>query len=593
MREKHLGIWLEVTWSQYWDNVLDTAHAYLALGVAPGDRVAVHSENRSEWLYADLAAMAVRAITVGLYPTNPVSETAHVLRDSGARLLVAEDQEQVDKALSVRERLPALERIIYLEPRGVRGYGDPLLVSWEDFLAMGREHRRAHPGEVETRMAAAQSTDVVAIFYTSGTTGPPKGAMLTVDNVEFAVRTVVEEGGWFWPPLSEDDVLLSYLPLAHIAERIAGVWHNLAAGSPIHFAESVDTVEQSVREVQPSVFLGVPRIWEKLHTTIHVRAANASPLKRANVRLWLALSDRLAERVLRREGHETLGTRLVRALGWAFFYRPLRDRVGLRKCRFALSGSAGVPKEIVRFFWGIGVPIYQVYGMTEASAVCTATRPGRVRLGLVGEPLEGAEVRLAEGTHEILVRHPGVFAGYWRKEAATAAAVDAGGWLHTGDVGRWVGSHLDVVDRLRDVITTDNGVQVSPLEIECALKSSPYVKDAIVVGEGRPYLTALIGIDFDAVGEFAQRRRLPYTTYRDLTERPEVIGLVSSVVAAVNRQQDSPFRLAAFRLLPKILDHEDGELTATQKVKRSAVAAAFASLIDEMYHPSPAPVHQL
>jgi long-chain acyl-CoA synthetase len=212
---------------------------------------------------------------------------------------------------------------------------------------------------------------------------------------------------------------------------------------------------------------------------------------------------------------------------------------------------------------------------------------------LVGEPLEGAEVRLAEGTHEILVRHPGVFAGYWRKEAATAAAVDAGGWLHTGDVGRWVGSHLDVVDRLRDVITTDNGVQVSPLEIECALKSSPYVKDAIVVGEGRPYLTALIGIDFDAVGEFAQRRRLPYTTYRDLTERPEVIGLVSSVVAAVNRQQDSPFRLAAFRLLPKILDHEDGELTATQKVKRSAVAAAFASLIDEMYHPSPAPVHQL
>ncbi len=585
MREKDLGIWQEVTWADYWDRVLDVGHALLSLGVEAGDRVAIHSENRREWLFTDVGTVAVRAVTVGLYPTNPVPEVRHLLADSGARVLIAEDQEQVDKALAVAAELPELTTIVYLEPRGIaRRYTDPRLLSWPAFLERGRAHRRAHPGAVEARMAAARPDDVATLVYTSGTTGPPKGAMLTVANVEFAISVLVEGGGFTDPPPTDRDVTLSYLPLCHVAERVFTVWFNAAVGVQVNFAESIDTVQQNLREVQPTILFGVPRIWEKVLAGVTIRMANATPLKRANHRLWMAVAGRIGRTLVRTGGVHTPATRALSAVGSVFMYRALRDRLGLRLVRYAASGAAPIAPDVLEFFMGIGVPMHEVYGMTENSAVATANRPGRIRLGTVGEPHPGVELRIDDATGEILTRHPGTFAGYWNNPAATARTVDADGWLHTGDVGEWVdGTHVRITDRLKDIIITSGGKNIAPSEIENALKASPYIKEAVVVGDRRNYLTALIGIELDTVGDWAQRRRIAYTTYRDLSERPEVVALVQAEVDRVNERFAKVEAIRRFRMLPKELDHEDGELTATQKVKRAAIQDMFADLVDDMY----------
>ena len=585
LREKDHGVWQEVSWAQYWDRVLDTAHALLALGVEPGDRVAIHSENRREWLYTDLATVAVRGITTGLYPTNPPAEVHYLLSDSGAKVLLAEDQEQLDKVLDVLDELTDLERVVYLEPRGIRRrVSHPKLLSWEDLLALGREHRAANPGEVERRMAEAGPDDVMTLIYTSGTTGPPKGAMLTVANVEFAIKVLIEGGGFTSPPPSGADVVLSYLPLCHVAERIFTTWFNAGAGVQVAFAESIETVQANLREVQPTILFGVPRIWEKVLAGVATRASSASRLKRANYRLWMGVANRIGATMTRTGGRHTAGTRALYALGWVFLFRSLRDRIGMRKVRYAASGAAPIAPDVLRFFMGIGVPMHEVYGMTENTAIATGNGPGRVKLGTVGEPHDGVELRIDETTGEIQTRHPGVFAGYWGRPEASADAVTPDGWLHTGDVGEWVdGTHLRITDRMKDIIITAGGKNVAPSEVENALKTSPYVKEAIVFGDRRSYLTALIGIEEETVGHWAQQRRLPYTTYRDLSEKPEVVALVQTVVDGVNERFARAEQVKAFRMLPKVLDHEDGELTATQKVKRKALERAFGDLVESMY----------
>jgi long-chain acyl-CoA synthetase len=585
LREKDFGIWQQVSWSLYWDTVQRVGHALLALGVEPGDRVAIHSENRREWLYADVGTVAVRGTTVGLYPTNPAPEVGYLLKHSGAKVLVVEDSEQLDKALAVLSDLPDLERIVYLEPRGIRyRYDNPLLMAWEDFLALGERHRSEHPDAVTERMDAAEPTDVATLVYTSGTTGPPKGAMLTVANVEFAIRTLVRDGGFTSPPPTPADVSLSYLPLCHIAERIFTTWFNAASGVRVHFAESIETVQTNLREVQPTILFGVPRIWEKIAAGISIRISQASALKRWHARFWLRRAERIADTLVRREGRHSAGTRLVYAVGYVFFYRALLDRIGMRKVRYAASGAAPIAPDVLRFFMGIGVPMHEVYGMTENTAVATANFPGKVKVGTVGEAHRGTELRLDEQTGEILTRHGGTFAGYWHDPDATARTVDADGWLHTGDVGELVdGTHLRITDRMKDIIITAGGKNVAPSEIENALKASPYIKEAIVIGDRRSYCTALIGIELDTVGHWAQQRRLPYTTYRDLSEKREVVELVQGVVTEVNQRFASVEQVKRFRMLPKQLDHEDGELTATMKVKRTAIADMFGDLVESMY----------
>ncbi|HEV2782924.1 MAG TPA: AMP-binding protein [Actinophytocola sp.] len=585
LREKDFGIWQEVTWADYWDRAELVGHALLALGIEPGDRVAVHSENRREWLYSDIGTVAIRATTVGLYPTNPAAEVAYLLSHSGSRVLIAEDQEQVDKALDVLDQLPDLEKIVYIEPRGIRyRYDDPKLMSWEDFLALGTEHRAAHPDAVERRMAEATEDDVLTLVYTSGTTGPPKGAMLSVSNVEYCIKVLVEGGGFTSPPPSPSDVTLSYLPLCHVAERIFTTWFSACAGIQVHFAESIETVQTNLREVQPTILFGVPRIWEKVLAGVRIRIDSATWLKRAFGRFWLREADRIAATLVRNGGRHTVGTRLRYAIGWLFFFRALRDRIGMRKVRYAASGAAPIAPEVLRFFMGIGVPMHEVYGMTENTAIATANRPGRVKVGTVGEPHPGVELRIDESTGEILTRHPGTFAGYWRDPEATARTIDSDGWLHTGDVGEWVdGTHVKITDRMKDLIITAGGKNVAPSEIENALKASPFIKEAIVIGDRRAYLTALIGIELETVGHWAQARKLAYTTYRDLSDKPEVRKLVQSIVDKVNERFASVEQIKTFAMLPKELDHEDGELTATQKVKRSAIATMFAEQVEAMY----------
>jgi long-chain acyl-CoA synthetase len=584
MRVKRLGIWQDITWAEYADTVSLVGHALLSLGIEPGDRVAVHSENRPEWLFSDLGTIAVRGITVGLYPTNPPAEVSYLLRDSGSRILVAEDQEQVDKALEVEKDCPDLEWIVYLEPRGVASMDHPKLMSWADFVERGRAHREADPRALERLAEQAQPGDVVTLVYTSGTTGPPKGAMLTNANVAFATSVIADGGGIYQPPPAPDDVILSYLPLCHVAERAVTTWTNASAGVLVHFAESIETVTTNLREVQPTLFFAVPRIWEKLKAGIEIKMMSASRLKKANYALWMKVGTAMAHRLVANGGSHTLTTRLMYALGYVFLFRALRERVGLRRVRAASSAAAPIAPEVLFFFFSIGVVINELYGMTENSAVATTNRAGRIRLGTVGEPQPGTEVRIDETTGEILTRHPGVFAGYWNKPDATASTIDSDGWLHTGDVGEWVeGTHVKIVDRIKDIIITAGGKNISPSEIENSLKASPFIREAVVIGDKRPYLTALIGIEEDTVGSWAQARRVPYTTYRDLSEKQEVITLVQGIVREVNERFARVENIRKFRMIPKALDHEDGELTATQKVKRSSLMSLFDGLVDDMY----------
>jgi long-chain acyl-CoA synthetase len=584
MREKRFGIWQDITWAEYWEHVELVGHALASLGVEPGDRVAVHSENRPEWLYADVGTVAIRAITMGLYPTNPAPEVAYLLQDSGSKVLIAEDQEQVDKALAVEGDCPDLDWIVYLEPRGVRDYGHPKLLAWDDFLDRGREHRAKHPGLVEQRMAEASADDVVTLIYTSGTTGPPKGAMLTNGNVAFAMNTLVSEGGIYNPPPNPNDVILSYLPLCHVAERAATTWTNAEAAVTIHFAESIDTVQVNLKEVQPTLFFAVPRIWEKIYAGIHIKMNAASLFKKLVYGFGMKLATKIGDELVANEGTHNAKTRILYAIGYPLVFRALRDRIGLRKVRAAGSGAAPIAPEVLRFFFGIGVMIYEVYGMTENSAVATVNRPGRVKLGTVGEPQPGIELKIDEETGEILTRHPANFAGYWNKPDKTAETLDDDGWLHTGDVGVWVdGTHVKIVDRIKDIIINAAGKNISPSEIENQLKTSPFIKEAVVIGDRKPYLTALIGIELDTVGDWAQRRKIPYTTYRALTEKEPVLELVQKVIKDTNERFARVENVRKFRMMPKELDHEDGELTATQKIKRTSMHDMFAHLVDDMY----------
>ena len=586
MREKDYGIWQEITWSELWETILDAAHGLLALGIEPGDRVSIHSEDRPEWVILDLATVAVRGITVGLYPTNPAAEVEYLLTDSGAGIHLAEDQEQADKVMEVQESLTNLRKIIHAEPRGFRQWrDDDRFIFWDDFLALGREHREESPGAVEARMAEATEDDVITLVYTSGTTGPPKGAMLTNANFKFCVDTLIEvEGRIEGDPVGPDDLLLTYLPLCHVAERIFSTWTMAAQGPSLNFAESIETVQQNLREIQPTIFFAVPRIWEKIHAGIAIKGNDATWFKKIWFKLGMALAGYIGEQRMENDGEHTVGSRIAYAVGYPLVFRALQERIGLRRCRYAASGAAAIAPEVLRDFLGMGIDIYELYGMTENSAVATCNFPGRNKIGTVGEPYPGIGLRIDEETGEIQTKHPGVFKGYWRKPEKTAEAFTEDGWLKTGDVGVWVdGTHVKIVDRIKDIIVTSGGKNVSPSEIENSLKTSPFIKEAMVIGDGRKFLSALISIEFDVTGDWATRKGIPYTTYRDLTEKPEVIELIQGVVNKTNEKFARVENIREFRLIPKELDHEDGELTATQKLKRSAMTDMFGDLIQDMY----------
>jgi long-chain acyl-CoA synthetase len=586
MREKDFGIWQEYSWARTWELILDAAHGLLALGIEVGDRVSIQAEDRPEWVILDLATVAVRGITVGFYPTNPAAEVEYLLTDCGATVHLAEDQEQVDRVLEIDPAMvPNLSRIIYCEPRGVRTYSDDRLMDWHDFLAVGRQHRAENPDVVVGHMAEARPDDVMTLVYTSGTTGPPKGAMLTNANTAFCITRIIGDDGLRGNQVpTADDLVVTYLPLCHVAERIFSTWHMVSCGLCLNFAESIETVTANLREVQPTLFFAVPRIWEKLHASVMIKGTDASPFKRLWLRFGLKLASVIGREKVANGGLHTTKSRLLNLVGYPLVFRALQERIGLRRCWHAGSGAAPIAPEVLEFFTGIGVPVYELYGMTENAAVATGNFPGRMVLGTVGEPYPDIGFRLDEETGEIQTKHPGVFAGYWNRPEQTAATFTEDGWLMTGDVGEWVGgSHVRIIDRIKDIIITAGGKNISPSEIENSLKTSPYVKEAMVIGDRRKFLSALIGIELDTVGDWALRRNIPYTTYRDLSEKPEVLELIQGVVNETNEKFARVESIREFRMIPKELDHEDGELTATQKIKRSAMEDAFGGLIEEMY----------
>ena len=577
-REKRLGIWEPITWRRYGSEVEALTLALRDLGVGHGDRVAVHSENRPEWVFADVAIESLGAVVVGVYPTSPAAELRYLLLNSGSRVLVAEDQEQVDKALEVWPDCPALEWVIVIEPRGTTTYREPRLLSYSTFLAGGRAAAEAHPGAFEQLVAGTLADDLAVLVYTSGTTGPPKGAMLTHANGLVAARDFVEAIG-----ANESDTNLAYLPLCHLAERVWTVYAPVLLGTIANFAESIDTVQRDIYEIAPTFFGAVPRIMEKMRSNVESRVNESSWLKRANYRFWMAKGRILATRRLASNGHLGMVDRFMYALGNLFLYRSLRDRLGMKRVRHCLIGTAPVAPELMEYFHAIGIRMIQAYGQTECGGASHAHRGWDIQFDTVGVTLPTYECTLAEGTNEVLLRGPGNFIGYWGNPEATASTL-ADGWLHTGDQGA-IGpdGQLRIVGRIKDIIITAGGKNISPSEIENKLKFSPYIAEAILIGESRPYLTALIGIEFDTVSKWAEKRGIAYTTYRDLSERPEVIALVEEWVAQVNAQMARVENVRKFQLLPKELDQDDAELTATQKVRRSVIAERFSDSISQMY----------
>ncbi len=410
--------------------------------------------------------------------------------------------------------------------------------------------------------------------------------MLTNSNASFAIDKIVMADGRMRDGKNPhpDDQVLTYLPLCHVAERIFSTWTMVGAGVTLNFAESIETVQINLREIQPTLFFAVPRIWQKIHATILIKLNDATRLKRAFNAVGLRLARFIGRDRVANDGNFTWKSRLAYGIGNPLMFRALKERVGLRRCRWAGTGAAAIAPEVLEFFMGFGVPVYELYGMTENAAVATLNHHGRVKVGTVGEPYPDIGFRLDEETGEIQTKHDGVFAGYWRLPDKTAETMTDDGWLKTGDVGVMVdGTHVKIVDRIKHIIITSGGKNVSPSEIENSLKTSPYVKEAMVIGEGRKYLTALIGIEFDTVGNWALRNGIPYTTYRDLSEKPEVIELMQGLVNETNEKFARVEQIKKFRMIPKELDHEDGELTATQKVKRSAMLDMFGDLVEDLY----------
>ena len=572
MRHKRFGIWKEFTWEEYLNKVISVSLGFYELGVREGDKVAIHSENRPEWVFADLAAQTLGSVSVGIYPTSPASEVEYLLSHSEASVLVVEDEEQLDKALEAWDRLEKLQKIIVIDPRGVKDLNDPRIITFEDLINLGD---LVVGKSFEEMTKTIKSSETAIIVYTSGTTGPPKGAMITHENLRFAAIT----WGLVYDYRKNDEVL-SYLPLCHVAERVISVANAVYHGYVVNFGEDTNSFTEDLREVQPTFFLGVPRVWEKMLAAVQIRSNDATWLKRSLFNFWIKQGGLLLQRRLKNKSNFI--DSIWFGIGWLFVFRSLKKRLGMMRVREALSGAAPIAPQVLEFLMSVGVPVREGYGMTENTAVATIVPTDELYLGSVGKALPLCEVRIAEDG-EILTRSEGTFKGYFKNLEATKETI-IDGWLHTGDIGHIDEfGHLWITDRKKDIIITAGGKNLSPSEIENRIKISPYVREAMVIGDKRKYLTALIGIESDTVGDWATRQGIPYTTYEDLSSKDEVNELVSMIINDANKDFAQVETVKYFKLIPLELDHEDGQLTATQKVKRAAITEQFAELIESMY----------
>jgi len=575
LREKDLGIWRETSWRRYGERVRDFSLGLLLLGLERGGKVAIVGDNRPEWVIAELAAQAVGGASVGIYQDSTLTEVAFVIDHCDAKFVVAEDQEQVDKILGMIDQLPKVTQVIYADPRGLRRYKHEKLLSFEDVERRGRELHAKDPELFTRNVGKGQGGDLAMICYTSGTTGSPKGAMLTFANLLNMAMSLHEVD-----PRRQSDEFVSFLPLAWIGEQMMSVATALAIGFTINFPEEPETALHDIREIGPNVMFAPPRIWEGLNSTVQVKIMDTTPLKRFLYERLMPVGYKIADLRLEKGGVSPLWRILYFFADWLLF-RPLKDRLGLSNLRSGTTGGAALGPDVFRFFHAMGVRLKQIYGQTEISGISCIHRDDRIRFHTVGEPIPGTQVRISE-RGEILSRSPAVFLGYYKNDDATRAAL-TDGWLHSGDAGYLEDGQLVVIDRVKDVLRLADGTQFSPQFIENRLKFSPYVKEAVVIGQDRPYLAALVCIDQGIVGKWAEKEKISYTTYTDLSAKPRVYDLLQKEIDKVNQTLPSAAKIRKFVLLYKELDADDEELTRTRKVRRSFVEERYKSIIAALY----------
>jgi long-chain acyl-CoA synthetase len=576
LRERNYGIWQPLTWREYAEHVKYFALGLLHLGLESTETVAIVGDNRPEWVIAELAAQSAGAKSVGIYQDAVVNEMLYIISHADVSFIVVEDQEQVDKVLEMWSELKNVRKVIYYDPKGLRNYTEACLMPFTEVQQLGRQYEQEHPGEFEARVAQGKGDDLAILSTTSGTTGYPKLAMLTHNNLLGMARNLMKID-----PIQPNDNFVSFLPLAWIGEQWASIACSLTMGFTVNFPEEPETVQHDIREIGPQVLLSPPRIWENMVSQVQVKMQDSSRFKRAVYQWALPIGYRMADARFRKET-PSFSLRLQYALADWLIFQEIKDHLGLRRLRRCYTGGAALGPDVFRFFHALGINLKQIYGQTEASAISVVQRDGDVKFQSVGTPLPETEIRVDE-SGEILVRSVSVMKGYYRNPEATAEVL-SDGWLHSGDAGYFdEDGHLIVIDRAKDVMTLHDGTKFSPQFIENKLKFSPYVKEAVVFGGDWPFVTAMINIDFANVGKWAENEQIAYTTYTDLAQKPSVYSLVREQVERANGDLPNAARIRRFLLLHKELDADDAELTRTRKVRRRLIAQRYDDLISALY----------
>ena len=576
LRHKQRGLWQSTTWAQYFARARATGLAMQALGLERGQVVCVLAENRPEWLYVDMGAQCMGLVGNGVYPTSSAGQLQHILMDSGSRLLFVENQEQLDKALEIRTQCPQLQRIVVMDREGLRGFSDPDVEFFDEFLARGHALAETRQALFDASIDNTQAEDLAFLVYTSGTTGAPKGAMTLNRNLVFQLSLATE-----YLDIQPGDKSVSFLPLCHIAERMSSVYNPLALGLVVHFPENSGTVFNDMREVAPHLVFAPPRFWEKMYSQIDLFMRDAIAPARWTYHTTRAMGAARVEAQLLGQATSS-PTLLLKIMQWLAM-RNVRIFLGLQNVKSALTGAAPVPPDLIRWYLGCGIELREAFGMTETTGFCTATPKGAIRLGWAGIKAPGTELRIGKDD-EVLVRGPNVFGGYWKMPDKTRETLDDEGWLHTGDCGEInAEGYLAIRDRIKDILITSGGKNITPSHIESLLKFSPYITDAVVIGDGRKYLTCLVMIDQEHVARHAQEHQVPYTDFGSLTRAPEVVALIHSEIERINPQLARVEQIKSFKIISELLTAEDEELTPTMKLKRKVIAAKYAALIDSMY----------
>ena len=578
MRQKELGLWRAWSWQDTGDKVHELGHGLLSLGFGRGEVASILANTRREWVLADLAVLSCAGVSNGIYPTDAASQVQYLCEDSQTTVLFVEDDEQLDKALEVREHLPHLRHIVVFDMQGLHQLQDPMVMGLDDLRERGRQHAALHPNALTDRMAQCQPDDVAILVYTSGTTGKPKGAMHTHRGLTYTVRgynTLIAR--------DDTDECMCFLPLCHIAERMGGEYFSMYTGAVLNFVENPETVPENVREIAPTVFTAVPRVWEKFYSGVMLGLKEAGPLAQAAYAWAIGVGGQVADLVL--AGQPVgLGLRARFTLARWLVLNNVRKLIGIHRARYLVTGAAPISPELVRWYLSLGVPMLEVWGMTETCGGSTGVPPERLKIGSIGPAARFNEVRLDPQTGEILVRGPNVFKGYLNQPEKTAEAIDAEGWLHTGDVGVMDDEgFFRITDRMKDIIITAGGKNITPNELENELKVSPYITDAVVIGDRRPYLVVIIMIDQENVEKFAQDHDVPFSNYASLTRASQVQDLIQTEIDRVNRKFARVEQIKKFFLLDTQLSAEDEELTPTMKLKRKLVEKKYNQAIEAMY----------